>query len=205
MRGRHSTSEHQTPRLRRVWGSRGRAVIDWVNERPRPLGLYVFAEEEQVAEQILDATESGDACVNDCSGHPLIPELPFGEVGNSGMGKYHGRFGFEVSTGSPDEEHRGGSRSPPRCIDASPTPVQGDPVEHYDVIVIGSGLNRRYPDSADAGAVDFYQRVFGQPGLRVMDGAVMPANPGVNPSLMMTALAERSMAMWPNQGDPVAI
>ena len=74
------------------------AVIDWVNERPRPLGLYVFAEDDDVAEQILEATNSGDACVNDCSIHPLIPELPFGGVGNSGMGKYHGRYGFEAFT-----------------------------------------------------------------------------------------------------------
>jgi len=73
-------------------------VIDWVNERPRPLGLYVFTEDEDVAERILEATNSGDACVNDCSVHPLVPELPFGGVGNSGMGKYHGRWGFEVFT-----------------------------------------------------------------------------------------------------------
>jgi acyl-CoA reductase-like NAD-dependent aldehyde dehydrogenase len=73
-------------------------VIDWVNERPRPLGLYVFTGDESVAEQIFEATNSGDACVNDCSVHPLIPELPFGGVGNSGMGKYHGRWGFEAFT-----------------------------------------------------------------------------------------------------------
>jgi acyl-CoA reductase-like NAD-dependent aldehyde dehydrogenase len=46
----------------------------------------------------LEATNSGDACVNDCSVHPLVPELPFGGVGNSGMGKYHGRWGFEAFT-----------------------------------------------------------------------------------------------------------
>jgi aldehyde dehydrogenase (NAD+) len=74
------------------------AVIDWVNERPRPLGLYVFTEDEDVAERILEATNSGDACVNDCSVHPLVPELPFGGVGNSGMGKYHGHWGFEAFT-----------------------------------------------------------------------------------------------------------
>jgi acyl-CoA reductase-like NAD-dependent aldehyde dehydrogenase len=74
------------------------AVIDWVNERPRPLGLYVFSEDDDVVEQILGATNSGDACVNDCSVHPLIPELPFGGVGNSGMGKYHGHWGFEAFT-----------------------------------------------------------------------------------------------------------
>ena len=74
------------------------AVITWVNSRPRPLGLYVFTEDPDVAERILDATESGDAAINDCTIHPLVPELPFGGVGNSGMGKYHGRWGFEAFT-----------------------------------------------------------------------------------------------------------
>jgi aldehyde dehydrogenase (NAD+) len=74
------------------------AVIEWVNSRPRPLGLYVFAEDLAVAERILDATESGDAVINDCAIHPLVPELPFGGVGNSGMGKYHGKWGFEAFT-----------------------------------------------------------------------------------------------------------
>jgi aldehyde dehydrogenase (NAD+) len=74
------------------------AAIEWVKGRPRPLGLYVFAEDLSVAERILDETESGDAGINDCTIHPLVPELPFGGVGNSGMGKYHGRWGFEAFT-----------------------------------------------------------------------------------------------------------
>jgi cholesterol oxidase len=57
-------------------------------------------------------------------------------------------------------------------------------------------------DSSESGAVDPYQRLFGQPGLHVMDGSVMPANTGVNPSLTITALAERAMSLWPNNGDP---
>jgi aldehyde dehydrogenase (NAD+) len=73
-------------------------VIQYVNARPKPLGLYVFAEDLDSAEQILDATESGDAAVNDCTIHPLVPELPFGGVGNSGMGKYHGEWGFRAYT-----------------------------------------------------------------------------------------------------------
>lgn len=56
-------------------------------------------------------------------------------------------------------------------------------------------------DSRERGAVDAYQRVFGQPGLHVMDGSVMPANPGVNPSLTITALAERALSLWPNKGE----
>jgi cholesterol oxidase len=43
--------------------------------------------------------------------------------------------------------------------------------------------------------------MFGQPGLHVMDGSVMPANPGVNPSLSITALVERAISLWPNKGD----
>jgi cholesterol oxidase len=56
-------------------------------------------------------------------------------------------------------------------------------------------------DTSERGAVDPYLRLFGHPGLHVMDGSVMPANPGVNPSLMITALAERAMSLWPNKGD----
>jgi aldehyde dehydrogenase (NAD+) len=73
-------------------------VIDYVNTRPKPLGLYIFAEDLDVAERILGATESGDAAVNECAIHPLVPELPFGGVGNSGMGKYHGEWGFRAYT-----------------------------------------------------------------------------------------------------------
>ncbi len=73
-------------------------VIDFVNARPSPLGLYVFAEDQTVAEQILDSTASGDAAVNDCTVQPIIHDLPFGGVGNSGMGKYHGEWGFRAYT-----------------------------------------------------------------------------------------------------------
>jgi aldehyde dehydrogenase (NAD+) len=73
-------------------------VVDFVNARPSPLGLYVFAEDQGVTKSILDATTSGDAAVNDCTLHPLIHDLPFGGVGNSGMGKYHGEWGFRAYT-----------------------------------------------------------------------------------------------------------
>jgi acyl-CoA reductase-like NAD-dependent aldehyde dehydrogenase len=73
-------------------------VIDFVNARPSPLGLYIFAEDQQAAGQILASTSSGDAAVNDCTIQPLVPDLPFGGVGNSGMGKYHGEWGFRTYT-----------------------------------------------------------------------------------------------------------
>jgi cholesterol oxidase len=56
-------------------------------------------------------------------------------------------------------------------------------------------------ETSEKGVVDPYQRAFGHPGLHVIDGSVMPANPGVNPSLTITALAERAMSFWPNKGE----
>ncbi|MCH5643222.1 GMC family oxidoreductase [Gordonia sp. ABSL49_1] len=55
--------------------------------------------------------------------------------------------------------------------------------------------------SADDGVVDAYHRVFGHPGLHVVDGSTVSANLGVNPSLTITAQAERALAMWPNAGE----
>jgi cholesterol oxidase len=55
--------------------------------------------------------------------------------------------------------------------------------------------------SAAEGVVDPYHRVFGHPGLHVVDGAAVPANLGVNPALTITALAERAMSCWPNRGE----
>jgi cholesterol oxidase len=56
-------------------------------------------------------------------------------------------------------------------------------------------------DSPERGVVDAYHRVFGYDGLHVVDGSAVPANLGVNPSLTITALAERAMSLWPNKGE----
>jgi len=56
-------------------------------------------------------------------------------------------------------------------------------------------------DSPETGVVDAYQRLFGHPGLHVVDGAAISANLGVNPSLTITAQAERAMSLWPNKGE----
>jgi len=57
-------------------------------------------------------------------------------------------------------------------------------------------------DSAETGVVDAYQRVHNYPGLHIADGSAISANLGVNPSLTITAQAERAMAFWPNKGEP---
>ena len=70
-------------------------AISFMNARPHPLALYVFSESEQTSQQVLRATSSGGACINDVVSHAGVPDLPFGGVGPSGMGAYHGQFGFE--------------------------------------------------------------------------------------------------------------
>ena len=56
--------------------------------------------------------------------------------------------------------------------------------------------------TAEDGVVDPWQRLYGYEGLHVTDGAAVTANLGVNPSLTITAQAERAMAFWPNKGEP---
>ncbi|MEI6201349.1 MAG: aldehyde dehydrogenase family protein [Enhydrobacter sp.] len=88
-------------------------AIAHVNARPHPLGLYIFAGDTAVANRVLAATASGDAAVNDCAVQPIIRELPFGGVGNSGMSKYHGEWGFRAYTNARGVLRRGTAIDPP--------------------------------------------------------------------------------------------
>jgi aldehyde dehydrogenase (NAD+) len=72
------------------------AAIDFVNCRPKPLALYVFTSSRQLARNLINRIPSGGAVVNHVAMHCLVPQLPFGGVGASGMGAYHGRWGFEA-------------------------------------------------------------------------------------------------------------
>jgi aldehyde dehydrogenase (NAD+) len=72
------------------------AAIDFVNGRPKPLALYVFTASRRRARALIDHIPSGGAVVNHVAVHCLVPQLPFGGVGASGMGAYHGRWGFEA-------------------------------------------------------------------------------------------------------------
>lgn len=65
-------------------------AIDFINQREKPLALYVFASERD-AKRVVAQTSSGGACINDVIMHIANEHLPFGGVGNSGMGRYHGR------------------------------------------------------------------------------------------------------------------
>ncbi|KAG0338262.1 Aldehyde dehydrogenase [Podila horticola] len=70
--------------------------IDYVNEHDQPLALYVFSKNSKVTDHILDNTRSGGVLVNDTLTHFLVPGLPFGGTGPSGIGNYHGQRSFDV-------------------------------------------------------------------------------------------------------------
>lgn len=70
------------------------AAIRYINERDRPLALYVFANDGERLRQVIGSTRSGGVTVNDCMLHVAQDDLPFGGIGASGMGHYHGREGF---------------------------------------------------------------------------------------------------------------
>ncbi len=69
-------------------------VIADINARPRPLALYYFGEDQQEQQRVLEHTLSGGVTVNDVMMHAAMHDAPFGGVGASGMGHYHGREGF---------------------------------------------------------------------------------------------------------------
>jgi aldehyde dehydrogenase (NAD+) len=69
-------------------------AIDLVNQGEKPLALYVFSKNKNMIAQVMTQTTAGGSCVNECLLHIGHPDLPFGGVNNSGIGKSHGHFGF---------------------------------------------------------------------------------------------------------------
>ncbi|ENN71300.1 hypothetical protein YQE_12225, partial [Dendroctonus ponderosae] len=73
-------------------------AIDFINSREKPLALYVFTKNKRVQNMFLTKTSSGGVSINDTISHISTENLPFGGVGLSGMGNYHGKFGFDTFT-----------------------------------------------------------------------------------------------------------
>lgn len=69
-------------------------ALAFVNERPRPLALYYFGYDRNEQARVLNETHAGGVCLNDTLLHAAQEDLPFGGVGPSGMGRYHGHEGF---------------------------------------------------------------------------------------------------------------
>ena len=72
------------------------AAMRLVAARPKPLALYVFTRDEALADAVRDSLSAGTVCINDAVIFMVSPELPFGGVGASGMGRYSGWYGFET-------------------------------------------------------------------------------------------------------------
>jgi len=71
-------------------------AIAKINARPKPLALYLFSKDQQKQERVLQETSSGGVCINDTVMQVGVSELPFGGVGSSGIGSYHGKASFDT-------------------------------------------------------------------------------------------------------------
>ncbi|PFF88514.1 aldehyde dehydrogenase [Bacillus cereus] len=71
-------------------------AIQMINKRPKPLALYLFTEDKKCEEEVLSKISFGGGCVNDTISHIANAHLPFGGVGNSGIGAYHGKYSFDL-------------------------------------------------------------------------------------------------------------
>lgn len=73
-------------------------AINFINQREKPLSLYIFSTNYKDIELLINSTSSGGVCVNDTVMHFACEGVPFGGVGNSGMGRYHGKYSFDSFT-----------------------------------------------------------------------------------------------------------
>lgn len=71
-------------------------VLDGIHNHPNPLALYIFSESEKVQQEVLNSVSFGGGCINDTIYHIANPYLPFGGVGPSGTGAYHGKGSFDT-------------------------------------------------------------------------------------------------------------
>jgi aldehyde dehydrogenase (NAD+) len=84
-----------------------------INEKPKPLALYLFTEDESLQQRVIDETTSGGVCINDTIVHIATTSLPFGGVGDSGMGAYHGKASFDTFSHMKSIMRRGLALDPP--------------------------------------------------------------------------------------------
>ncbi|SQE41294.1 Aldehyde dehydrogenase [Staphylococcus aureus] len=73
-------------------------AITFIHQRPKPLSLYLFSEDENATQRVINELSFGGGAINDTLMHLANPKLPFGGVGASGMGRYHGKYSFDTFT-----------------------------------------------------------------------------------------------------------
>jgi aldehyde dehydrogenase (NAD+) len=73
-------------------------AVRLVKQQPKPLSLYLFTKKSDTEKIVTEQLSFGGGCINNTLGHFTNPELPFGGVGQSGMGQYHGKYSFTTFT-----------------------------------------------------------------------------------------------------------
>lgn len=100
-------------------------MIRLINQRPKPLSLYHFSRDKRKIQQVMKGTSSGGACINDTIIQVSNPHLPFGGVGESGMGAYHGKTSFDTFS------HVKGIMKKSNCLDL---PFRYPPYQKVELI-----------------------------------------------------------------------
>jgi coniferyl-aldehyde dehydrogenase len=108
------------------------AAIDHINEGERPLGLYIFSDDEKETQRLINETNSGGLSVNSCAMQAALPSLGFGGSGHSGMGNHHGWEGFREFT-----NHRGVFRRGP-ASEQDLIPAFGPPFAFGEQVAAGA-------------------------------------------------------------------
>jgi len=72
------------------------AAINFINSKPKPLALYIFSANRETQQRVISRTSSGAVAVNDAMIQVSLIDIPFGGVGDSGMGAYHGKYSFDT-------------------------------------------------------------------------------------------------------------
>jgi coniferyl-aldehyde dehydrogenase len=96
-------------------------VVDYIESHPRPLAFYVYTDRKKLADWYIEHTMSGGVTVNDGLLHAGMHDLPFGGIGNSGMGQYHGYEGFMTFSKLRPIFYQG----PVRSVDMLMPPYEG--------------------------------------------------------------------------------
>ncbi|KAL2905463.1 Aldehyde dehydrogenase family 3 member F1 [Bienertia sinuspersici] len=127
--------------------------IELINSRPKPLALYAFTHDDAFKNRIVSETSSGSVLFNDVLIHYLCDELPFGGIGQSGMGRYHGKYSFEAFSHEKPVLYRGyypdlAARYPPWNAFKMEFCRLGYNVDYLNLALHLLGL-RRYPKKDD--------------------------------------------------------
>ncbi|CAG7716185.1 unnamed protein product, partial [Allacma fusca] len=110
-------------------------AVDFILDKPKPLALYVFSKKQEVYNKMIESTSSGGVCINDVVWQNAWHGLPFGGVGNSGMGNYHGKYSFDTFSHKRGVLIRGFSYLSEKLGEARYPPYTPDKLKFFKLIL----------------------------------------------------------------------